>query len=111
MRNATKRPRRGDYKLEILEEYINETRGHIFGESGWYEPYTDNVGKLFRSLQREFGRCMGHVYVDTETETSIVGWVFRKRMEYEDAHRIRRKEDRTYIREVWVTLRWTKEED
>lgn len=109
MRDLRKRPRDGEHKLEVSETYIDETRGCIFGDSGgWYEPYTENVGRLFRNMQQEFGRCTGTVYVDTaQGETMATGWVFSKRVEYDDAHRIRRKEDRTYVREVWVSLRWT----
>jgi len=86
--------------LFIHEEYVNATEGYRFGDSGDepYEAYTDNIGDLFRSLQRENGRCTGKVYVDTVDGKPItVGWVFQKRMQYEDSQD-------TYLREVWVTL-------
>lgn len=73
----------------IHETYINATKGYQFGDSGWYEPYTDSAGKLFRSLQREYGRC--------------TGWVFSKRMRYDDARGNNPDRD-YYTHEVWVSV-------
>lgn len=97
--------------LVISESFINETKGYRFGDSGWFEPYTDDIGALFRDLRSEYGTCVGHVYVDTDKgETVPVGWVFRKRMEYED-WRPGSRGDRTYLREVWVSVGERSEED
>ena len=78
----------------IQEIYIDQTRGGIFGGSGVYEAFT---GELFRNLQKEYGRCRGKVYIDIDGESKQIGWVFEKRMKYEDS-------PETYVREVWVTL-------
>lgn len=86
--------------MKVSEVYINATRGYRFGESEPYEPYTDNIGKLFLSYQREFGRCTSKVYVDTDHGPKAIGWVFVKKMRYEDA----RSKNDTYVREVWVTV-------
>jgi hypothetical protein len=102
--------------LFIRETFVNETKGHIIGESDWYEPYTDNRKRLFKSCQREFGRCVSSIYVDHPTKGSVkVGWYFERREEYQDAHvryddygRIKKPE--TYTRGVWVTFRDTDEE-
>ena len=51
-------------------------------------------GAIFRFCQKEYGRCVSGVYVG---EGDQVGWVFEKRMQYEDCND-------TYIRQVWVTL-------
>lgn len=92
--------------LKIQEIFVNLDKGYRFGESDWYEPYTDDLGQLYRSLRCEYGRCIGKVYVDLrEGGAQPVGWVFRKRMEYEDAHRISDPEKRTYLRETWVSYR------
>lgn len=86
----------------VREEYFNETRGYRFGSSDWYEAYTDDVGKLFRDMQREFGRCRGKVYVDLPDGTAKqVGWTFEKKMQYED---YRGHGERYYVRTVWVSL-------
>lgn len=100
--------------LMIQETFINETRGHIFSESDPYEVDYDHdeLGKLYRSLSREYGRCTSKVYRDTENGIQAIGWVFESRQEYEDAHGWRgsrcenqadHKEQCTYLRHVWVT--------
>ena len=88
--------------MKVKETFINETKGYQYGDSGWYEPHTEHIGRLFRSLQREYGRCTGKVHIDTQSGTKPVGWVFEKRMQYEDA-RSNRPQD-YYIRQVWVQV-------
>lgn len=93
--------------LVVSEAYINATTETRFGESDWQEPYTDDVGQLYRSMVDEYGRCTGHVYVSTtEGDNVAVGWVFVKRMKYEDYRSGLRhvRGERTYLREVWVSL-------
>jgi hypothetical protein len=91
--------------LVLSESYVNANRETRYGDSGWQEPWTDDIGRLYRALVREFGRCSGHVYVDTtDGETIPVGWVFVKRVEYDDAGRYGFRGDRTYLREVWVSV-------
>lgn len=88
--------------LLISESFVNATKGHRFGDSEPYEPQTDDIGKLFASMQREYGRCVSSMYVDGPDGTAKrIGWVFQKRMQYED---YRGHGERFYIREVWVTL-------
>jgi hypothetical protein len=81
----------------IQETFINKTEGHGIGDSDKYEPFTDNIGQLFRSLQREYGRCVGKVYQDTPDGTKQTGWVFEGMDKYTDT-------GDKYLREVWVTL-------
>lgn len=95
--------------LQYRETYVNETRGHSFGESGWLD-YDGTRGELFHDCKREYGRCTSKIYQDARNAHGewIVeerGWVFQKRMEYEDAYRISDKAERTYIREIWVHVR------
>lgn len=88
----------------IRETFINETKGHIFGEGEPYETMYEHSdsGKLYKSLMSEYGKCTGKVYITNKTEDGVpVGWVFRKRMEYEDWNR-NSFGDRYYIRSVWV---------
>lgn len=84
--------------LYVRESYVNATKGHRFGDSEWYESYTDSKGQLYRSLVAEYGRCMGKVYVDRPGAPPLaIGWVFNKRMQYDDCRE-------TYLREVWVEI-------
>lgn len=97
--------------LQIKETFINESKGHIFSESGWYTPFTEDRGELFRSLRGEYGRCTSSVYIDRVNAPPVrVGWVFTKRMEYED-YRPGSSMDRYYTREVWVSTREVKQLD
>lgn len=88
----------------IQESYINATKGYRFGDSDQYESFTDDIKTLFQSLQREYGRCVSRVYVDREGQTQpiAVGWVFQKRMQYEDARN--NHQESYYVREVWIML-------
>jgi hypothetical protein len=98
-----------DTCLWVQESFINATEGYNFGESPVYETSHTDVGKLFRSCMREYGRCVSRVYVDRDGEAMPVGWVFQKRMAY-DQQRPRYDDwghllkPETYIREVWVTV-------
>lgn len=83
--------------LHIQENYINKTEGYSFGESDVYETAYDNKGELYRSLQREYGRCASRVYIDTDKGAKPIGWVFEGRSKYGDS-------PDTYLREVWVTI-------
>jgi hypothetical protein len=81
----------------IQETFVNVTREAQIGESGLYEPFTDDLGKLYRVLVKEHGRCTGRVYIDTKEGTKAIGWVFIKRRKYDDSNE-------TYLAETWVTL-------
>lgn len=79
------------------EEFVNETQGCRFGDSEPQETFTDNVGRLFKFLQKEYGRCQSKVYIDTLSGVREIGWVFQKRVQYSDC-----KE--TYLQSTWITL-------
>ncbi len=68
----------------IKETWINRTENCGYGDSGEYEPFTDNIGKLFKALQKEHGRCQGKVYVDIQGAARQTGWVFVKNCQYTD---------------------------
>jgi hypothetical protein len=93
----------------IKETYLNESKGYVFGDAEWYESYHDTIGSLFRGLQRDYGRCTGRMYVDRPSrfdgpDSPIqVGWIFEKKMVYEDS-RQPYKENDYYLRAVWVEV-------
>jgi hypothetical protein len=86
-----------DANLWVSETYINADKGYRYGEAEPYETFTDNPGELYRSLRKEYGRCTGNIFVDKEAGPQKVGWVFVKRVCYDDCKD-------TYLREVWVTV-------
>lgn len=72
------------------------------GESDWYETFADNVQQLFRSLQKGFGGCVSKIYQDTPMGDGTyreysLGWVFEKKVKYEDCNKY-------FIREVWCEI-------
>ena len=72
--------------LWILESYtLERENGESYrtGESSWYETFTNERGKLFSYLQKEFGRCTGKVYINEGTQ---VGWVFEKKTKFDDTN-------------------------
>lgn len=92
---------KGSRNLYVKETFVNRTKNAIFGESDIYESFTGDTKRLFRDLQKEYGRCTSKMYMDTPNgETKQIGWVFEKVMPYEDA----RSKDDTYLREVWVEV-------
>jgi|SRR5262245_26684676 len=83
------------------EVYVNRSAEMRYGESEIEESFTDDVGTLYRALQREYGRCTGKVYITTKTEEAVpIGWTFQKREKYGDYGNTKD----TYLQEVWVTL-------
>jgi len=83
--------------LYAQETYRNASENYIIGESDVQETFTENVGELYRSCRAEYGRCTGRVYVDGRVEPRAIGWVFLKRVQYDDS-------PETYLQEVWVTV-------
>lgn len=90
--------------LKVRETYLNETKGYVFGESEVMDAYAETTGEVFRNAQEEFGRCVSKMYRDVAEGPPIqVGWVFQKRMTYEDSRRPFAEND-YYLREVWVEV-------
>jgi len=79
--------------MRVSETHINATKGYQLGDEDIYEPYTDNIGDLFRSFQKEYGRCISKCYIDPDAKQ--IGWVFQKKVQYTDC-------DEYYIHEVWI---------
>ena len=68
------------------------------GESEVYETFTSDKGELYKSLVKEWGRCVSKQYIDTKDGKTIhTGWIFQKRQKYNDSNE-------TYLAETWVTV-------
>lgn len=78
------------------ESYDNE-KSVIYGESSLYEPFTTDIKKLFKSLSREYGKCISSLYNEINGKVVKIGWVFRKLAKYSDSND-------TYLQETWVEL-------
>lgn len=81
----------------VSETSIDRNRDCILSQTEPYEPFTEDIGLLFRNVQRFHGRCESKVYVDTQEGTCAVGWVFAKTEAYLDT-------GEPYVRETWITL-------
>ena len=87
----------------LRESSVNATEGHMIGEDS--QPIEDTIfadvdnlrGELYHFGLREYGRCIGKVYVDAEDGVRHVGYVFQSRRKYEDC-------DETYLHETWLSV-------
>jgi len=50
----------------INEVWTDANERVIIGESGVYETRFDDIEDLFKALQKEYGRCVSKVYIDTD---------------------------------------------
>ena len=84
--------------LFVSEQWTDAEENLNLGNSGIYETFTDSTGELYKAMQKEYGRCVSKMYIDTADGTAQqVGWVFQKRQKYDDC-------DQTYLQETWVTV-------
>ena len=85
--------------MYIEEQYVEYSErfpsGIRAGDSGIYEAFTNDTGKLYRTCVKEYGRCIGAVRVDPDGKK--VGWVFVKRTKCLDS-------SETYLQETWISL-------
>ena len=76
----------------VNEEYtITYDNGKSYrnGDSGLYEPYTDNMRRLFNTYQREYGPCRSSVYIDGPDGKPVrTGWYFEKRTRTDDRREV-----------------------
>lgn len=89
-----------EQNIYLTESHLNKSENYSMGESLTYESSfdsTDGIKYIFGQLQKEFGRCVSKVFVDTKTGTQQIGWVFEKQDEYEDTKK-------PFIHETWVSL-------
>lgn len=81
--------------VHILNKDQNNERGYRLGDSQPYETFTEDLGRLFKSCQKEHGRCTSTIYVDTSepNKPKKIGWVFEKK-----------NPDGPGLIQVWVTI-------
>lgn len=89
--------------LRVSVTLVNEDEGYRFSET------TDDVdygrGDLYRRCVREYGRCTGAVYYDPVEGgwPKKIGWVFVKRVKYDDCAE-------TFLQTAWVCVSEVTEE-
>lgn len=85
--------------LWITEKYVDKDKNQLYSVVDWYETKFDDGQRrdLFKSCSKGFGRARA-MWVDKPGGgRHQVGWVFEKRVQYEDSRG-------TYLREVWVEV-------
>lgn len=88
-------------QINVLEVHPDD--GTEGGEEKRYGLYDDiqewgaeTTGEVYRDARKEYGRCVSKMYRDTKDGgAEHIGWVFQKRVQYEDSNQ-------TYIQEVWI---------
>ena len=89
--------------LWVSEDIIaieGEDKRYRLNDGEPYESGSETPGEIYRLCVREYGKCVSKCYVDNVVnpdKPQHIGWVFQKRVKFDDCNR-------TYIQEVWVTL-------
>lgn len=88
--------------LWITEKYVDVPKGQTYNVVNWYETRykDDELQALMRFLCKAFGRIRSMWCDRPGGGRHQVGWVFEKRVPYEDA----KGPKDTYLREVWVEV-------
>ena len=95
--------------VEIKDRNLDTEKRTIFSESKVCATKHTTVSSLFLALQREYGKCVSKQYVDEKQEDGTfkakqIGWVFEKRVKYDDAWLIKKGQPTTFLQEAWVTV-------
>ena len=87
----------------ISETWVDATGGYIIGDSGVYETMFGNIGELFKSLKKKYGKCISKMFIGDNENAKHIGWVFSKKVKYEDCNKY-------FTQETWVSLHEKKPE-
>ena len=92
--------------LWISEKYVDKSKGHVYSVVDWYETrFADNeLRPMLKSMTKEFGRVRSMWRDKPGGGREQAGWVFEKRVEYDDARLGAPAKERLYLREVWVEV-------
>jgi len=101
----------GNYmsNLYINVSQTNETKHYRINDDEFQETRFDDKSELYRSLVKEYGRCVSKMYIG---EGQQVGWVFEKRVKYDDVrsskslkHMTEQERDRcSFIMATWISV-------
>jgi len=85
--------------MYISVEHVNEDRHYRFGDSEPFECDAETPGEVYKAMMSQYGRCISKMFVDSVDgkKSKHIGWVFEKRMKYDDSND-------TFKCHTWVSL-------
>lgn len=84
--------------LLIREFYMNEDKGYWYDYEEYYRSHTDDLGMLYKSLQKKYGRCLSRI-----NPYDRIIYYFLKRMPYDDNSGTYLQKTKIVIRDVQET--------
>lgn len=92
--------------LWITEKYVDKNKGRVYSEVDWYETrFADNeLRPMLKSMTKEFGRVHSMWRDKPSGGREQVGWVFEKRVAYDDVSQTTPAKERFYLREVRIEV-------
>ena len=95
---------------------VNKNRGYRINDPEFNETRFDDMGKLYKSLVKEYGRCTSKQYITVNDKPVQIGWVFEKREKYSDMRASRafkhmspkERDACSFIMETWVSVHMEK---
>jgi hypothetical protein len=87
----------------------NETKHYHLSDPELVETNFDDMGELYRSLVKEYGKCVSKQYIGDGVQ---IGWVFEKRVKYDDVRSSRafkhmtpvERDKCSFIMATWVAV-------
>ncbi len=95
---------------------VNETKHYHLCDHSFEETRFDDMGELYRSLVKEYGKCVSKQYIDVNDKPTQIGWVFEKRVVYDDVrpgkslkHMTQEDKDKcSFICSTWISVHSSK---
>ena len=87
-----------EYKL-IKTTSINKDQNCVNYEDSMKieDSIIDNLMDLYHFGIKEYGKCISKIYIDRNNTTCHIGYVFLKKIKYEDCNEY-------YLSETWLSL-------
>lgn len=97
--------------IEVV--YTNETKHYRISDPEFVETRFSNKSELYRSLVKEYGKCVSKVYIDDGVQ---IGWVFERRVKYDDVRSSKafkhmskiERDNCSFICSTWVSVHMAK---
>ena len=88
-------------QLRVSKVQVEGERKYSLGESETFDsifPKLFSKKAMLKELMREYGHCIGKMFVGEPPSQKHIGYVFQKRLAFEDSPKD------TYLCETWVEV-------